>query len=112
MFLRAAIGFSPIPDRSDAALRFPGVAVSSVAVEKEMKKIGITLYVTLRAKRPDLAERGATDTEAATIGELLAELNITREEAAIVFLNSKKAGLDSELQDGDKVDIFPMLGGG
>jgi molybdopterin synthase sulfur carrier subunit len=77
-----------------------------------MMNLKISLYANLRNRRPDLADRGSAATEATTIGELLAELDIAEAEAAIVFLNEKRAGLESELRDGDKVGIFPLLGGG
>jgi molybdopterin synthase sulfur carrier subunit len=77
-----------------------------------MKKISIALYATLRKRRSDLATRGAVATEATTIGQLLDEIQITEVEAAIVFVNEKRATLESEVQDGDKVSIFPILGGG
>ena len=51
-------------------------------------------------------------TKATTLGELLDEIGITKVEAAIIFLNGKRATLESEMQDGDMVGIFPILGGG
>ena len=30
----------------------------------------------------------------------------------MVFVNEKRAVFESEVQDGDKVSIFPILGGG
>lgn len=77
-----------------------------------MKRIKISLYATLRKGRSDLAKRGPVTTGATTIGELLDELHIAKVEAGIVFLNEKRASLESEVQDGDKVSIFPILGGG
>jgi len=77
-----------------------------------MKKISISLYATLRKRRSDLANRGSVTTKATTVGELLDEIHITKVEAAIVFVNEKRATLESELQDGDTVSIFPILGGG
>ena len=65
-----------------------------------MKTIKISLYANLRKTRSHLTNRGALTTGAATIGDLLAELDITEAEAALVLLNAKRAG------------IFPILGGG
>jgi len=59
-----------------------------------------------------LANRGPVATKATTIGELLDEIQVSRVEAAIVFVNEKRATLESKVQDGDKVSIFPILGGG
>ncbi|TFG64414.1 MAG: MoaD/ThiS family protein [Spirochaetales bacterium] len=77
-----------------------------------MKKIGIALFATLRKGRSDLADKGFVMTKAVTIGELLEEIHITDTDAASVFVNDKRAGHGTELQDGDKVSIFPLLGGG
>jgi molybdopterin synthase sulfur carrier subunit len=77
-----------------------------------MKKISIFLYATLRKRRSDLVNRGPVTTKASTIGELLDEIQIPKGEAAMVFVNEKRAVLESEVQDGDKVSIFPILGGG
>jgi molybdopterin synthase sulfur carrier subunit len=77
-----------------------------------MKKISISLYATLRKRRSDLANRGPVTTKAGTIGELLDEIQIPKDEAAMVFVNEKRAVLESEVQDGDRVSIFPILGGG
>jgi len=75
-------------------------------------KIKISLYATLRIKRRDLLDRELVTANASSVGQLLAELDLTRDEAAIVFVNGKRAGLESVIQDGDEIKIFPMLGGG
>ena len=46
------------------------------------------------------------------MGELLAELELSKEEAAIVFVNGKRAGVESVIEHGDEIKIFPLLGGG
>jgi molybdopterin converting factor small subunit len=66
----------------------------------------------LRKKRQELVDRGAIETTASSVGKLLEELELSGEEAAIVFVNDKRAGLHSAIQDGDYIRIFPMLGGG
>ncbi|UCF99554.1 MAG: MoaD/ThiS family protein [Spirochaetaceae bacterium] len=77
-----------------------------------MKKVSISLYGTLRMKKPDFADRDLVQTRATSVGELLDELNIPKGQAAIVFVNEKRARFDSEIQDGNNIKIFPMLGGG
>jgi molybdopterin converting factor small subunit len=77
-----------------------------------MKKISISLHATLRKKRTDLRNREPVTTNSTTVGELLDEINIAKGEAAIIFVNEKRASLESAIQDGDKIKIFPMLGGG
>lgn len=80
--------------------------------QKATMKIKISLHATLRTKRRDLLDRELVTAKANSVGELLAELDLSREEAAIVFVNGKRAGLESVIQDGDEIKIFPMLGGG
>ena len=77
-----------------------------------MMKIRISLYGTLRKKRRDLLDRGIVTAKANSVRQLLAELDLNRDEAAIIFVNQKRAGLESLIQDGDEIKIFPLLGGG
>jgi len=105
-------GFFPIPDQAIVNFWLVELTMSIITMENEMKKINISLYATLRKRRSDLANRGPVTTKAATIGELLDEIHITKVEAAIVFVNEKRAALESEVQDGDTVSVFPVLGGG
>jgi sulfur carrier protein ThiS len=75
-------------------------------------KVKITLHGMLRKKRQDLVARDPIATEASSVGELIAELNLSKVEAAIVFVNGKRAGVESVIEDGDEIKIFPLLGGG
>ncbi len=50
--------------------------------------------------------------DGATVESLLAGLEIPDREVWIVSLNGTKAPLSSRLCDGDRVGIFPPLGGG
>jgi molybdopterin converting factor small subunit len=75
-------------------------------------KISISLHGTLRKKRQDLMDSSPVRSKAKSVGQLLAELDLTREEAPIVFVNEKRAGLESLIKDGDQIKIFPVLGGG
>jgi sulfur carrier protein ThiS len=77
-----------------------------------VKKISIFLYATLRKRRSGLVNRGPVTTKATTVGELLDEIRIPKDEAAIVFVNDNRATLESCVEDGDTVRIFPVLGGG
>ncbi len=72
--------------------------------------VRLALQATLRQKYPGFADPLAT--EAATVGELLAELRIPRSEAAILFVNGQRADLETAIHDGDEIRLFPLLGGG
>lgn len=47
-----------------------------------------------------------------TVGALLDELGIAREDARTVFVNGRWARPDTVLADGDRVGIFPAVAGG
>ena len=74
--------------------------------------VTITVYGTLRRTRRDLVGRDPVATEASSVGELIAELNLGRPEALIVFVNGKTAGVEAVIEDEDEIKIFPLLGGG
>lgn len=49
---------------------------------------------------------------AATVEELIKQLNIPMEETRITFVNGIIQKPDWSLQDGDEVGMFPPIGGG
>jgi sulfur carrier protein ThiS len=73
--------------------------------------IQLKLFAGLAAYRPDAADR-LPIAPGTTVRDLMADLGIPEAEARLVFVNSVKAGADARLQDGDRVGIFPPVGGG
>ena len=74
--------------------------------------VKITLHGTLRKRRQDLVGRDPVTTKASSVGELIAELNLGKPQALIVFVNGKTAGVEAVIADEDEIKIFPLLGGG
>lgn len=72
--------------------------------------IHLILQAALRQRHPGLAD--PLRTAAATVGQLLDEQHIPRSEAAILFVNQRRATLEAALQEGDEIRVFPLLGGG
>ncbi len=72
--------------------------------------IRLALQATLRQKFPGLS--GSVMTKATTLGELLDEQHISRNDAAMLFVNGQRATAESSIQDGDEIRLFPLLGGG
>ena len=70
----------------------------------------LLLQATLRQKFPGLSDPVLTN--ATTVGELLDEQRISRNEAAMLFVNGRRAGLESAIREGDEIRVFPLLGGG
>ena len=50
--------------------------------------------------------------EGATPIDVIDQLSIPREEVKIVFVNGQNSGKEIELQEDDRVGIFPAIGGG
>lgn len=50
--------------------------------------------------------------EGANIENLIDQIKLPKKEVKIIFINGKHASFSSELRDGDRVGIFPAIGGG
>ncbi len=73
--------------------------------------IELRCYATLAPLTPGNADAFPV-TPGETVGELADRLGIPREEIKIVFVNGQAAALDRPLADGDRVGVFPPVGGG
>jgi sulfur-carrier protein len=72
--------------------------------------VTVKLFASLRKDR--FAVDDFHYPEGATVGQILASLQIPEEEAAIIFINARHGGADSPLKEGDLLAIFPPVGGG
>ena len=73
--------------------------------------IEIRLFATLTEFTPEAAGHYEIRPDN-TVGALLSQLKVPQEKAKLIFINGVKAGLSSPLHDGDRVGIFPPVGGG
>jgi len=73
--------------------------------------IHIKLFATLQRFMPLSAENYVIDS-GTTIRKLLEQLEIPEEKAKLIFINGIKADLTSTLNGGERVGIFPPVGGG
>ncbi len=73
--------------------------------------IELKCYATLAPLTPSNADAFPI-TPGETVLEVLTRLRIPQEEIKIVFVNGATAGLDKPLADGDRVGVFPPVGGG
>jgi len=74
-------------------------------------QIQIKLFAGLETFNPPSAGQYEI-TVGISVGELLARLDIPAEKARLIFINGVKADLDTRLQGGERVGIFPPVGGG
>ena len=73
--------------------------------------IDLRLFATLQKFSPQAS--GAQVVEAGTsVRTLVLKLGIPEIKAKLVFINGVKVTLDSILKDGDRLGIFPPVGGG
>ena len=75
--------------------------------------MGITVkcYATLSAYQPDNTENFPIN-EGETVASLIQRLGIAPEEVKITFVNSRSVDVNTALNEGDRVGIFPAVGGG
>lgn len=75
------------------------------------ENIHIKLFATLSIFLPENADAYAI-TSGTTVERLIKHLGIPAHKAKLIFINSQKAGLDTVLKSGDRLGIFPPVGGG
>ena len=73
--------------------------------------IQIKLFATLLDKLPDDADHFPV-AEGTTVAALTEMLAIDRKDAKLIFINGRKGMLNTPLADGDRVGLFPPVGGG
>jgi sulfur-carrier protein len=73
--------------------------------------IQIKLFASLQKFMPASAENFAIEA-GITVGELIQQLNIPQDMIKLVFIDNVHAGLTSTLKGGERVGIFPPVGGG
>lgn len=76
-----------------------------------MITIELKLYVTLADYLPKTGEKYETQ-EGQSIAELIKELNIPPDEIKLIFVNGRRQDLNYTIQAGDRVGLFPPVGGG
>jgi molybdopterin converting factor small subunit len=73
--------------------------------------IQIKLFATLQRFMPASAENYAIEA-GITVRSLLQQLDIAEDKAKLIFIDGVKAELTSTLKGGERVGIFPPVGGG
>lgn len=73
--------------------------------------IDIKLFATLQPFAPPNASCYPVQA-GSSIETLIEMLNLPRDQIRLIFLNGMTCSLDTILQNGDRVGIFPPVGGG
>ena len=74
-------------------------------------KIQVKLYATLRKFLPDDSNEMDID-PGTSVRDLLKRLGIPDTEAKLIFINGRRGSIDTILQGGERLGIFPPVGGG
>ena len=74
-------------------------------------QIQLKLFATLNEFTPPSAD-SYTIYQGMSIKDLLDQIKIPRTKAKLIFINGVKAELTSILEGGERVGIFPPVGGG
>jgi len=78
-------------------------------------QVEIRLYATLRRYAPQGADAGVfvTDlTDGASVQDLVHSLKIIPEEVHLIMVNGMNSTMERLLNSGDRIGLFPPIGGG
>lgn len=73
-------------------------------------QITVKLFATFRVGR--FSEEPRDYPPGARIADIINELGIPDKEIGMIMLNSRHAEPDQELNEGDSLALFPLVGGG
>lgn len=76
-----------------------------------MANIEIRLFASLVSKTPTEALSYRIEPGISVAG-LLEQLQVSPQDAKLIFINGQRSNLDTKLQGGERVGIFPPVGGG
>ena len=76
----------------------------------ETMQITVKLFATFRVGR--FAAETRDYPEGTRIAEVIGELRIPEAKIGMIMLNNKHAEPDQQLNDGDSLSLFPLVGGG
>ena len=77
-----------------------------------MARVQVNLYATLRAYVGGAPSVEVDVEPGETVGEMLERLGVPPDQTRILFVNNRAATLSQPLEDGDRVGVFPAIGGG
>ena len=77
-----------------------------------MPQVSVNLYATLRAYVGGSPSVEMDIEPGETVRQVLDRLGVPPEETRILFVNNRAAKLSQPLEDGDRLGVFPAIGGG
>ena len=77
-----------------------------------MARVKVNLYATLRSFVGGAPSVEVDVEPGQTVEQMLDQLGVPAEKTRILFVNNRAATLSQALKDGDRVGVFPAIGGG
>jgi len=78
----------------------------------KMPQVRVNLYATLRTYVGGAPSVEVEVEPGETVGGLLERLGVPADQTRILFVNNRAATLSHPLEEGDRVGVFPAIGGG
>jgi molybdopterin converting factor small subunit len=85
---------------------------SSTVSEGTVAPVKVNLYATLRKYVGGAPSVEVEIEPGQTVAEVLARLGVPADQTRIIFINNRAAGLSHVLQGGERLGVFPAIGGG
>jgi molybdopterin converting factor small subunit len=77
-----------------------------------MVRVRVNLYATLRSYVGGAPSVEVDVEPGDTVAQVLERLGVPAEKTRILFVNNRPATLAQPLDDGDRIAVFPAIGGG
>jgi len=77
-----------------------------------MSQVEVKLYAMLRQHVGGAASVDVEIEPGATVRQVLGQLGVPSDQTRIIFVNGRAAGLDSAIEGGELLAVFPAIGGG
>lgn len=74
-------------------------------------RITIKCFATLSKYLPENAEAYELE-DGSPVSDVVSALGVPAEELRLIFINGRAAGLETVLAEGDRLGLFPPVGGG
>jgi len=72
--------------------------------------VTVKLFANFRVDRFKVEQRNYS--QGILCREIVADVGINEQDIGIILINGRHADLDTRLEDGDTLSLFPLVGGG
>ena len=77
-----------------------------------MARVVVKLYATLRSYAGGAPSIEVDVEPGQTVADVLRQLGVPAEQTRIIFVNNRAGSLSQPLEGGERIGVFPAIGGG